>query len=169
MVPLLRWAAYQSRTLPGETVLLGVFFLFMWRSSAYNAVPAAAVGSEFALVLGCQQIMLHKDTIVKLPEEKARADGSLETPRHKLLKPGEECRVADMDPISEPTDAQLKIMADCLDGQDPTDYTWVKVPMGVTFTNEGESSNCTMLPLSSGCRVFPTDLYYKCPFVFLKR
>lgn len=78
------------------------------------------------------QVLLHKDVVVSLSPSRAKSDRSLESPRHPLLQPGEEMIAKDMEP-TEPTDAGIQLMAGCLNGMNPLDYVWVKVPMGATI------------------------------------
>mmetsp|Transcript_23046 Transcript_23046/g.64012 ORF Transcript_23046/g.64012 Transcript_23046/m.64012 type:complete len:817 (-) Transcript_23046:162-2612(-) len=80
-------------------------------------------------------VMLHKQMVVSLPETSAKSDGSQETPRHPLLKPGEEKYADQLEPLEVPKD-QEKPMTECLDGVDPSDYVWVKIPMGAVIHSE---------------------------------
>ena len=80
------------------------------------------------------QAMLHKEAIVCLPQSSAELpeeDGA------EMLKPGEERAVGSLSPQEDPSDTALKLQAECLDGLDPSDYAWVKVPIGSIIKWQG--------------------------------
>ena len=80
------------------------------------------------------QAMLHKEAIVCLPQSSAELP---EEDGIEMLKPGEARAVGSLSPQEDPSDTALKLQAECLDGLDPADYAWVKVPIGSIIKWQG--------------------------------